>query len=362
MPGAMGKLRLGVIGAGSWTVSSHLPAMEPHRDEVDFVIVNRRNPELLERISTRFGFARASTDWRDVIAERPDIVIVASPVALHHEQTKAALEAGAHVLCEKPFTVDPGEAWDLVDIARRQDRHLLLAYGWNYRPMIVQARELVGRDGGIGEIEEVSIHMSSHTRALLSGTGAYPDASPESVPEQETWIDARLSGGGYGQAQFTHALGLALWLAPTLRAKDVFAFMSAPLDAPVELHDAIAMRFTNGAVGTIGGGSEHAERDNVRHKVDIRMIGSLGNFQIDLERERVWRYRGVEDNVELPLEAGAGIYDCIGPVDNLVALARGGGSNNSPGELGARTVEVLEAAYRSAASGKTETVATLDRS
>ena len=357
----MAKLRLGVIGAGSWTVSSHLPAMEPHRDKVEYVIVNRRNPDLLERIRDRFGFQKASTDWRDVIAERPDIVIVASPVALHHEQTKAALEAGAHVLCEKPFTIDPAEAWDLVETADRHDRHLLLAYGWNYRPMIQAAKELMDRDGGIGEVEQVSIHMSSHTRALLSGTGAYPAAAPESIPEQETWIDPQLSGGGYGQAQFTHALGLALWLAPALRGRDVFAFMSAPLDAPVELHDAIAVRFTNGAVGTIGGGSEHHGSDNERHKVDIRMIGSEGNFQIDLVRELVWRYRGADDNVMLPVEPGDGIYDCIGPVDNLVELALGRGANASPGELGARTVEILDAAYRSAASGKAETVPTLGR-
>lgn len=357
----MGKLRLGVIGAGSWAVSSHLPAMEKHRDQVDFTIVNRRHPELLERIKERFAFEKSSTDWHDVIAERPDIVIVGSPVALHYEQTKAALEAGAHVLCEKPFTIDPREAWDLVDTARARDRHLLLAYGWNYRPMLVQAKELFDRDGGIGEVEQVSIHMSSHTRALLSGTGAYPAASPESVPESETWIDPRLSGGGYGQAQFTHALGVALWLAPLLRGKDVFAFMSAPLDAPVELHDAIAVRFTSGAIGTVGGGSEHHGPNNERHKVDIRMIGSSGNFHIDLEREVVWRYKGLGDDMHLPVQPGDGIYDCIGPVDNLVALALGGGANNSPGELGARTVEILEAAYRSAASGQAEAVVTQDR-
>lgn len=359
---AMGKLRLGVIGAGSWVVSSHLPALEKHRDKVDFTIVNRRNPELLGRIKERFGFENATTDWRVVIAEHCDVVIVASPVALHHEQTKAALEAGAHVLCEKPFTIDPAEAWDLVETARRHDRELLVAYGWNYRPMVVQAKELMDRDGGIGEVEQVSIHMSSHTRALLSGTGAYPAAAPESVPESETWIDPRLSGGGYGQAQFTHALGLALWLAPLLRGKEVFAFMSAPLDAPVELHDAIAIRFTNGAVGTIGGGSEHHGPDNERHKVDVRMIGSTGNFHIDLERESVWRYKGAQDNVMLDVQPGDGIYDCIGPVDALVELAQGRGTNNSPGELGARTVEILEAAYRSAASGKAEAVTTRERS
>src|SRR5918999_5884751 len=295
------KLPLGVIGAGSWTVSSHLPAMERRRDEVEYVIVNRRNPELLERIRDRFGFEKASTDWRDVVAERPDIVIVASPVALHHEQAKAALEAGAHVLCEKPFTIDPAEAWDLVETAARHDRHLLLAYGWNYRPMVVAAKDLMDRDGGIGPVEQITIHMSSHTRALLSGTGGYPEAAPESIPEPETWIDPTLSGGGYGQAQFTHALGLALWLAPALRGQDVFAFMSAPLDAPVELHDAIAVRFTNGAVGTVGGGSEPHRPDNQGPKGDTRVIGPGGNFHLDLEREILWGYRGPDDNVSLPV-------------------------------------------------------------
>jgi predicted dehydrogenase len=360
----VGKLRLGVIGAGSWTVASHLPTMAAHRDEVDFAIVNRRDPDLLERIRDRFGFARSTTDWHDVIAESPDIIIVASPVALHHEQAKAALEAGAHVLCEKPFTIDPADAWDLVDTARRMDRGLVVAYGWNYRPMIVRATELMQEDSGIGEIEHLTIHMSSHTRALLSGTGAYPASAPEAVPEQGTWIDPTLSGGGYGQAQLTHALGISLSLAPELRGQEVFAFMSSPMDAPVELHDAISARFTNGAIGAIGGGSEHHGPDNERHKVEIRMIGSEGNFSISLDREFVWRYRGPTDSVMPSVEPGDGAYDCVGPVHAIVALAKGDPSvaNRSPGELGARTVEILEAAYRSATSGQIATVTTLDRS
>jgi predicted dehydrogenase len=335
-----------------------------HRDEVSFDIVNRRDAVLLERIRDRFGFARSSTDWHDVIAEAPDLVIVASPVALHYEQTKAALEAGAHVMCEKPFTLDPVQAWDLVDTARRMNRALVVAYGWNYRPMIVRAVELAQADGGIGEIEHVSIHMSSHTRALLSGTGAYPAAAPEAVPEQETWTNPTLSGGGYGQAQVTHALGIALSLAPELRGEQVFAFMSSPLDAPVELHDAISVRFRSGAIGAIAGGSEHHGPDNERHKVSIRLIGSEGNFHLSLDREMVWRYRGRNDSVMLPVQPGDGSYDCIGPVNALVALAKGEADavNRSPGELGARTVEILEAAYRSAASGQVAHVTTVDRS
>src|SRR4029078_10548878 len=89
----------------------------------------------------------------------------------------------------------------------------------------------------LGEIDHVALHMDSATRELLSETGAYPDAAPESVPRPESWSRHETSGGGYGQAQLTHLLGMSLWLTD-LRGSDVFARMTAPLDAPVELHDA----------------------------------------------------------------------------------------------------------------------------
>lgn len=356
----MAKLRLGVIGAGSWTVSSHLPNLVARGDEVEFVIVNRRNPDLLGRIKDRFGFEKATTDWRDVLAEKPDIVVVGSPPGYHWEQARAALEAGAHVMCEKPFTIQPAHAWDLAETARRAGRELVVAYGWNYRPMVIQAHRMMHEDGGIGEIEQMTIHMDSVTRELLSETGAYPDAAPEYIPQPDTWSRPETSGGGYGQAQLTHALGVALWLTE-LRAQDVFALMSAPLDAKVELHDAIAVRYTNGAIGTLGGGSSHLGGAGNRHAVEVRAIGSRGQFHLDLRDNILWRYRGPDDDVRVPLEADAGLYDCKGPIDALVDVGLGRRiANNSPAELGARTVELLDAAYRSVKSGSLERVKTLD--
>ena len=170
----MKRLRLGVIGAGSWTLSSHLPNLDRHRDEVEFVVVNRRNADLLMRIKERFGFQRATTDWREVLTEDLDIVVVASPPSLHHVHAKAALEAGAHVMCEKPFTLDPADAWDLAATADRTRKQLIIAFGWNYRPMVVEARRMLLEGGGIGEIEQVALHMDSATRELLSERGSYP--------------------------------------------------------------------------------------------------------------------------------------------------------------------------------------------
>jgi predicted dehydrogenase len=126
---AVKKLRFGVIGAGSWAVASHLPNFAKRRDEVEFVGVARKGPELLEKIRDDWGFAVASEDYRDVLDAGIDVCLVASPTAFHHEHAKAALEAGAHVLVEKPVTIEPADAWDLVETAERSERHLVCSFG-----------------------------------------------------------------------------------------------------------------------------------------------------------------------------------------------------------------------------------------
>jgi predicted dehydrogenase len=352
------KLRLGVIGAGSWAVASHLPEFAKRRDDVEFVAVSRKGPELLEKIRSDWGFEYASEDYRDVLDAGVDIVLVASPTGLHHEHAKAALQAGANVLVEKPVTITPEDAWDLADTATRLNRQLLVSFGWNYQPMMRTAKALMDEQG-VGQIEQLMVHMASQTRELLLGTGSYPDASPETTPDSRTWNDPALSGGGYAVAQLTHALGVALWLTD-LRGSEVFAFMSSPHGAPVELHDAVALRFDGGAIGTMDGGSAHVNAGNNKHQLELRVIGSDGQFQIDLEREALWLFRAPNTDIRPELAPDAGLYDCVGPPHALVDLSLGLDVQNcSPGWLGARTVEILDACYRSAKSGA---IATIDTS
>ncbi len=351
------KVRVGMIGAGSMAVAHHLPNLVARGDELEMVAVCRKGKPLLEQIQRDFGFRVASEDYRDVLDAGVDVVVVASPTAMHHEHARAALEAGAHVLCEKPMTVSPEQAWDLVDLAAAKDRHLVLSFGWNFERIVRQAKQLV-RDVGLGEIEQCTIHMASATRELLTNTGSYPGASEATIPEQATWTDPRLSGGGYAQAQLSHALGLALWLADDLQGERVFAFMGSPGNAPVELHDALALRFRNGAVGTLGGGSCHLGSNENKHQLEVRLIGSEGQLHVDLERELVWLYSADGRDHRAPVADGDGTYGTAGPPDALIDLALGRDVENcAPGDLGARTVEILDAAYRSAASGSAETVA-----
>jgi predicted dehydrogenase len=350
----MAKLRLGVIGAGAWAVTSHLPNFAKRRDEVEFVAVARKGKELLATIKGDWGFQFASEDYRDVIDAGIDICLVSSPHGLHYEHTKAALEADAHVLCEKPFTVDPAHGWELVRIAGERSRHLVLGFGWNYLPWMREAKRLMD-EHGIGEIEECAIHMSSVTRELLANLAAYPQVGLSPPPEPETWTDPR-NGGGYGQAQLTHALGAALWLTG-MRGEAVFALMKAVLDAPVEHYDACVIRYANGAIGTMAGAAAHLDAHENRHQLAIRAMGSEGELVIDIGRDHLWLQRADGFAAMPELEPNALFYDCDGPPNALIDLALGKDVENcSPGELGARAVEILDAAYRSAASGRLEQV------
>lgn len=354
----MARLRAGVVGAGSWAVASHIPNLVQRSDEVELVGVARPDRELLDWVAGEFGFRVASTDYREVLDQELDICIVSSPNRFHYEQAKAAMLSGAHVLVEKPFTLDPAEAWDLVDTAERLDRHLLLALGWNFKPMVRRAKELVEEGGGLGDVEHIMIDMSSAARELLAAGAPYEAGSSVATARPETYTDPAVSGGGYAQAQLSHALGMAFWLAGDVRATEAFAFMSAPLNAPVELHDAISVRLSNGGVATVSGSSCHLGYDGNKHVMAIRIIGSEAMLSVDVGRELVYWYRDSAEAVRLDLDDHAGEYDCDGPVHALVDLALGRDARNcSPGHVGARAVEVTEAAYRSARTGQVARIA-----
>jgi predicted dehydrogenase len=106
--------------------------------------------------------------------------------------------------------------------------------------------------------------------------------------------------------------------------REAFAAMSAPLDAPVELHGAIVLTFASSAIGTMTGGSTHIGVGSPETELDVHVIGSQGQFALEVARGSIF----------------------LG--------SRDGGERV---ELGARTVEILDPAYRSAATGAVAAVA-----
>ncbi|WP_193143319.1 MULTISPECIES: Gfo/Idh/MocA family protein [unclassified Meridianimarinicoccus] len=335
-------VKAAIIGAGHFAYRMHIPVLAA-RPEVVLDSVCRLGREELDLIRDEFGFAFATEDWREILERDIDIAVIASPHNFHYAQAKAFLEKGCHVLVEKPMCLDPAEAWDLVETARRADRELLVAYGWNYKPGLDRMREMVGK---IGEIEHVVCHMASFTRAIFSGGALGRWQHVAIQPDRSTW-ESPDQGGGYAYGQLSHALGILFWLTD-LRAAEIQAIT---YDAPttIDLHDAATVRFATGATGVFSGSCGVPQGHGF--EVDLRIYGSTGSVLLDIETQRLTLKLpdGVSETATVP--PGAWTYSCEGPANRLADIALGKGRNESPGDVGARAVEVLHALLGSAHSG-----------
>ncbi len=345
------KARLGFIGAGWWATTNHMPLLAARRD-VEMVSVCGLDPAVLERCRRDFGFAQATADYRELLRQDLDGVVIASPHPLHAEHALAALRAGCHVLVEKPFTTDAASARRIVALARRTRRHIVVAYGWNHRPIGLRARELMDKNA-VGRIEYVLCHMASPVKNLFSGR-SFDFTETAYVPSNvSTWSDPRVSHGGYGQGQLSHATGLMLWLTG-LRAAAVFANLGRA-GARVDLYDALSVRFQGGAIGAVSGSATLPPGTPGTFQLEVRIFGERGVLSVDIARDHLSldTHRGRHETI--PLRPGDAAYRCDGPPHQFVELILGlTRENSSSGEVAMRSVEIIDAAYRSARSGRNE--------
>ena len=348
------KARIGFIGAGWWATANHMAELAK-RPDVDLTAVCRLGKAELNKVKDAFGFEYATEDYRRLLTDvELDGVVVASPHTLHYQHARAALEQGLHVMCEKPMCTKGSEARELVRIAKEKGLHLLVPYGWNYKAPVQEAKARLD-SGAVGTIQYVLSHMASPIKILLTG-GRFNVSEwgdPLFEPDPATWADPNVAGGGYGHSRLSHSLGMLFWLTG-LEASQVYAQMSAP-DSRVELYDAITVRFKNGELGTVSGsGTLPPGR---AFQLDLRVFGSEGVLILDLDRARMEIQRHDGQHFAMDLEPDAGIYTCERPPNNFVDLILGKTDENfAPGWAAARSVELLDAAYRSVLSGKQEDV------
>jgi predicted dehydrogenase len=121
-------------------------------DKVDLVAVASREEARAEAYAREWGIPRAYGSYEDLLADAEiEAVYISLPNTLHVEWSIKALEAGKHVLCEKPFTRHPEEADEAFDVAEREGRLLSEAFMYRHNPQTAKLVELV-RDGAIGEL------------------------------------------------------------------------------------------------------------------------------------------------------------------------------------------------------------------
>jgi predicted dehydrogenase len=146
------RLRVGLIGYGYWGPNLARVLTRLWSEDVDLVAIADRDPTQRMRAAESFRMVDVVSDGMDLIRDESiDAVVIATPVGSHYHLAAPALEAGKHVFVEKPLAATIGEAQELVAIARRRDRVLMVGHVFEYTEAVNYIREVID-SGGLGEI------------------------------------------------------------------------------------------------------------------------------------------------------------------------------------------------------------------
>ena len=194
----MKKLRIGIIGCGGIANVKHMPSLAVFKDEVEMVYFCDIIEERAKTAAAQYGTpdAKVCTDYHELLKDESiDVVHVLTPNVNHCPITCDALEAGKHVLCEKPMAITYGEGKKMLDTAKRTGKKLTIGYQNRFRKDTLQMKHMVDR-GELGEIYFAKAH--GVRRKGVPTWGVFPDKSKQ--------------GGGPLIDIGTHPLDMTLWL------------------------------------------------------------------------------------------------------------------------------------------------------
>ncbi|OSC39883.1 Gfo/Idh/MocA family protein [Mycobacterium decipiens] len=151
-------LRIGVLGAARITP---LALVKPASGSIEVVVaaVAARDVSRAQAFAAKFGIPRVHHSYEALIADPAlDAVYNPLPNGLHGRWTRAALAAGKHVLCEKPFTANAAEAREIAELAAQGDRVVMEAFHYRYHPLALRIEQIIA-SGELGKLERVETSM-----------------------------------------------------------------------------------------------------------------------------------------------------------------------------------------------------------
>ena len=335
-------VRVGFTGCGGWAGGhgSRMAAIAPVR----IVGLCDVSDAALDRFAARVGGLDDVPRFQDhaemLAAVAPDAVVVCSPHTLHADHIVAALEARAHVLCEKPMVCTLADAQRVREVERRTGRRVMVSYQLHLVGAYAYGKFVI-ETGQMGEIRYVTCRMSQDWIQL-------GDRTPR------PWrLDPKLSGGGELVDSASHLLDAVLWLTG-LELEQVCAYQDN-CGFEVDVQTAAACRFTNGALGTIAVlGDARGPGLSVANDIDIYGAGG----ELLLRNGAVFRRDGWADLYPVPEEA---FPATVSPDQAFIEFVTGQRQANPvPSECGLRMAELAETVYRSVKLGRPVRVSELD--
>ena len=265
-----------------------------------------------------------------------DIVYVITPNAVHEENVITALEAGKHVLCEKPFAHNSAAARRMMDAARAADRKLMIAYRAHFEPNNTALREMVRK----GELGEIWYATSDHHRPL------------DPSVERDQWRMVReLAGGGSMMDVGIYSLNGLIWLLDEVPERLIATTFSPETEdgrfGEVEAVAQVQLVFPSGRRASIYSGYG-------ANKKRIDLWGSQAVAVLD----PATAYTGnrltlaTAEGDEMPAASKPSEQQFRGQIDHFSRAVRDGIDILTPAEMGLRDMHLLEAIYISAERGE----------
>jgi predicted dehydrogenase len=249
-------VRIAVAGVG-FGATVHIPGLQS--EGLDVVAVWSRRKERVEEAAQRFGIPRAFTDYDEMLAmDGLDAVSVVSPAFAHRDMSIAALKAGKHVLCEKPFTTDVAAATEMWQAARDSGLTAMVAHEFRFASGRMRVKELLD-EGYVGKPQLVLMRLvqGGGGGGRGGGGGGGGDQVPAYAPER----DSAAQGAGFLWGLGSHYIDcLRHWLGEVVSVSgEVRNFrpdrMSGSETVKADADDTFlfTLNFANGAIAHMVG-------------------------------------------------------------------------------------------------------------
>lgn len=341
------KLGVGIVGLG--VISKTHAAAYRAFDGVELVAGCDVNESAAAAFAAEFG-GTTYTDYRELLQDPAvDVVDVILPHHLHYEVAMAVLEAGKHLLLEKPIAPTYEESVAIYRKAKEAGVHFMVAENTRYMAAYVAAERLI-REGAIGEVIHARTYLRSNEKAHLSMPGY--------------WRTEFRSGGGLVMDTGAHSFYLLKWLLGEVEALSGYATKVFPLENEIEDTADVIGRMRSGAHFSCG----FTSVSEIPHSERLELYGTEGGILIDQMSDPVVKvFRGQHDFTAQALEEvpfgpdawhpGGWHYESVlaEVTDYARSLVEG-----RPPQIDSRdaiyAIRVVEAAYESIRSGKPVTV------
>ncbi|MFS2222725.1 Gfo/Idh/MocA family protein [Pantoea sp. B65] len=274
-------LRWAMIGGGRLSQVGYKHRSGALRDNTAYQMVASAFDIDAERgrdFGVNLGIApeRCYDNYRQLLAEEAkredgvEVVSIATPNGTHYEITRAALNAGIHVICEKPLFFTSAEAQQIKALAEKKGLIVGVTYGFSGHPLLMQMRAMIAK-GDIGEVRMVELQYTH---------GFNANDSADKFSDAQKWrVDPQVAGPTFVLGDIsTHTFYISQLVLPELQIESLLCDRQSfiPSRAPLEDNAMVLMHYAGGAVGRMWASSINA---GAMDSQCIRVIGSLASLE-----------------------------------------------------------------------------------